>query len=83
MRYAGRGAMKALPFLAALGAALHGQVIRTVPYNLVRLDPALDSIITADSPLEVLGEHFGLTEGPYGSRMHRAAPCCLAIARRT
>jgi hypothetical protein len=56
--------MKALAFLAALGAALHGQVIRTVSYNLVRLDPGLDSIITADSPLEVLGVHFGLTEGP-------------------
>jgi gluconolactonase len=56
--------LKALALVAALDAALHGQVIRTVPYNLVRLDPALDSIITADSALEVLGEHFGLTEGP-------------------
>ena len=56
--------MKALLFLAALATTLPGQVIRTVPYNLVRLDPALDSILTADSPLEVLGEHFGLTEGP-------------------
>jgi len=41
-----------------------GQAIRTVPYNLVRLDPALDSLVAADSPLEDLGEHFGLTEGP-------------------
>ena len=56
--------MKALAFLAICAAALHGQVIRTVAYNLVRLDPALDSLISADSPLEVLGEHFGLTEGP-------------------
>ncbi|HEY3825713.1 MAG TPA: SMP-30/gluconolactonase/LRE family protein [Bryobacteraceae bacterium] len=56
--------MKALALLAAFSAALYGQVIRMVPYNLVRLDPALDSVITADSPLEVLGEHFGLTEGP-------------------
>ncbi len=55
--------MKTLLPLAML-AAMHAQVIRTVPYNLVRLDPALDSILTADSPLEVLGEHFGLTEGP-------------------
>lgn len=61
MRY--RAAMKTLLPLAML-AAMHAQVIRTVPYNLVRLDPALDSILTADSPLEVLGEHFGLTEGP-------------------
>jgi gluconolactonase len=56
--------MKALLTITALAAALHGQVIRTVPYNLVRMDPALDSILTPDSPLEVLGEHFGLTEGP-------------------
>ncbi len=49
---------------AVFAAILQAQVIRTAPYNLVRLDPALDSILTADSPLEVLGEHFGLTEGP-------------------
>ena len=55
--------MKALLFLALLAVA-QAQVIRTVPYNLVRLDPALDSILTADAPLEILGEHFGLTEGP-------------------
>ena len=57
-------AMKAVLLAAALAGVLPGQVIRTVPYNLVRLDPALDSILTKDSPLEVLGEHFGLTEGP-------------------
>lgn len=50
--------------IALLAPSLHGQVIRTVPYQLVRLDPAFDSIVAADSPLEVLGEHFGLTEGP-------------------
>jgi gluconolactonase len=49
---------------AAFAAMLPAQVIRTVSYNLVRIDPALDGIITSDSPLEVLGEHFGLTEGP-------------------
>jgi len=56
--------MKALVLFAALAAALDGQAIRTVAYNLVRLDPALDSILAPDSPLEVLGERFGLTEGP-------------------
>jgi gluconolactonase len=56
--------MKVLLALAIFVATVHGQVIRTVPYNLVRLDPALDAILTPDSPLEVLGEHFGLTEGP-------------------
>ncbi len=60
----GAFAMKNLRMLLLLAAALQAQVIRTVPYSLVRLDPALDSILTADSPLEILGEHFGLTEGP-------------------
>ena len=64
VRYAVRVAMKAFLIVTALAAALHGQVIRTVPWHLVRLDPALDSIVAPDSPLEVLGEHFGLTEGP-------------------
>src|SRR5215472_11246445 len=64
MRYAEPVVIKALVPIALLATALQGQVIRTVSYNLVRLDAALDSIVTADSPLEVLGEHFGLTEGP-------------------
>ncbi len=34
------------------------------PFRVVRLDPALDSIISTDARLEILGEHFGLTEGP-------------------
>src|SRR5215469_4884744 len=34
------------------------------PFRIQRLDPALDQIIAADAKLEVLGEHFGLTEGP-------------------
>ena len=34
------------------------------PFQIVRLDPALDEIIAPDAKLETLGEHFGLTEGP-------------------
>jgi gluconolactonase len=34
------------------------------PFRVVRMDPALDEIISADAKLETLGEHFGLTEGP-------------------
>jgi gluconolactonase len=56
--------MKTFLLAAVLASVLHGQVIRTVPYHLARLDPALDAIVSPDSPLEVLGEHFGLTEGP-------------------
>lgn len=56
--------MKVAIFAVLFAAVLPAQVIRTVSYNLVRLDPTLDAIVTQDSPLEVLGEHFGLTEGP-------------------
>ena len=34
------------------------------PFKVVRLDPALDAIISTDAKIEILGEHFGLTEGP-------------------
>jgi gluconolactonase len=34
------------------------------PFKVVRLDPALDAIISTDAKLDILGEHFGLTEGP-------------------
>ena len=34
------------------------------PFKIVRLDPALDQIVAPDAKLDVLGEHFGLTEGP-------------------
>jgi gluconolactonase len=34
------------------------------PFKIVKLDPALDEIISPDAKLETLGEHFGLTEGP-------------------
>ncbi len=50
--------------LYLVSLSLTAQVIRTVPFELVRLDPALDAIIAPDAQLEVLGEHFGLTEGP-------------------
>ena len=50
--------------LYLVSLSLGAQVIRTVPFELVRLDPALDAIIAPGAQLEVLGEHFGLTEGP-------------------
>jgi gluconolactonase len=33
-------------------------------FAIVRLDPALDAIISADARLETVGDRFGLTEGP-------------------
>ncbi len=35
-----------------------------VPYKIVRLDPALDRIVAPDARLEMLGDRFGLAEGP-------------------
>jgi gluconolactonase len=34
------------------------------PFSIERLDPALDAIVSPDAKLELLGERFGLTEGP-------------------
>ena len=34
------------------------------PFKIIRLDAALDDIISPDAKLETLGDHFGLTEGP-------------------
>src|SRR5688572_22945658 len=33
-------------------------------FKILRLDPALDAIVSPNAKLETLGEHFGLTEGP-------------------
>src|SRR5882672_7301425 len=35
-----------------------------VPFKIVKLDPALDSIISPDAKLDTLGDKFGLAEGP-------------------
>jgi gluconolactonase len=43
---------------------VRSQVSPDKPFRIVRLDPALDDIIAPNAKLEVLGEHFGLTEGP-------------------
>jgi len=54
-----------VPILICTGfGLLHSQVSTGTPFRIVRLDPALDDIISPDAKLEVLGEHFGLTEGP-------------------
>src|SRR5580700_2046105 len=55
----------ALVLLAACGVLIaQGPALVERPFKIVRLDPALDDIISPDAKLETLGEHFGLTEGP-------------------
>jgi gluconolactonase len=36
----------------------------TSGFAIVKLDPALDAIVSADASLETVGDRFGLTEGP-------------------
>jgi len=43
---------------------LNSQTTASKPFRIVRLDPALDEIISPSAELETTGEHFGLTEGP-------------------
>ncbi len=60
-----RVAMKILPILLlACFSVLNSQTPPGTKFRIVRLDPALDEIISPDAKLETLGEHFGLTEGP-------------------
>lgn len=61
--------MKKLPIaglmlLLAGFSVLNSQTPPGTKFRIVRLDPALDEIISPDAKLETLGEHFGLTEGP-------------------
>jgi len=46
------------------GAPATAQAPAERPFRIVKLDPALDQIISPDAKLEILGDHFGLTEGP-------------------
>lgn len=34
------------------------------PFSITRLDPALDAIVSPHARLELLADHFGITEGP-------------------
>jgi gluconolactonase len=50
--------------LTSQGCQLPAQAPTPRPFRVVKLDPALDDIVSTDAKLETLGEHFGLTEGP-------------------
>src|SRR3974390_1744229 len=56
--------MNRLLFASALLASALSFAQADRPFHIQKLDPALDEIIAPDAKLEVLGEHFGLTEGP-------------------
>lgn len=69
------GLLLVLPFAAlvllnAQGPAPAGSGIPDMgqaadrPFRIVRTDPALDAIIDANAKLELIGDRFGLTEGP-------------------
>ena len=56
--------MRGLVLVIALAGMLGAQPPGERPFQIVKLDPALDDIISPDAKLETLGDHFGLTEGP-------------------
>jgi gluconolactonase len=57
---------RSLLCILALGFSglLRAQPPTERPFKIIKLDPALDNIISSDAKLETLGDHFGLTEGP-------------------
>ncbi len=42
----------------------HAQGPAARDFRIIRLDPALDAIVSPEAKLETLGDRFGLTEGP-------------------
>jgi gluconolactonase len=62
--------MKTSAILGAVAATaaliVHAQPPAPTPreFRIVKLDPALDAIVSPDAKLELLGDRFGLTEGP-------------------
>ncbi len=61
--------MRNLSFYAALLAAIVSGVAQAQaplerPFKIIRADSALDAVVSPNAKLEVLGEDFGLTEGP-------------------
>ena len=63
----------AAPAVAILGAIAAIAPVSTIaqppaptprPFRIVKLDAALDAIVAPDAKLELLGDRFGLTEGP-------------------
>ncbi len=56
--------MKRFVLLIAWACLLGAQPPAQRSFKIIRLDPALDGIISPDAKLETLGDHFGLTEGP-------------------
>jgi gluconolactonase len=52
------------PTGAAAGDRSNTNAANNSGFAIVRLDPALDAIVSADAALETIGDRFGLTEGP-------------------
>ncbi|HXS80731.1 MAG TPA: SMP-30/gluconolactonase/LRE family protein [Gammaproteobacteria bacterium] len=50
--------------LAAAGVEAQPGNPATRPFRVVRADPELDAVVSSDARLELLGDRFGLTEGP-------------------
>ena len=53
-----------IPSLLAIFLVM-GQAFAQTPYPTIeRIDPALDAIVSVNAKLDLVGEHFGTTEGP-------------------
>ena len=51
-------------FIAAAFATAPVAAQESSPFRIVRNDPRLDAVIAPDAALELIGDRFGLTEGP-------------------
>jgi len=69
--------------IVLFAATLATASAQTSDKSVVRLDPALDALVSPDAKLELVRGDFGFTEGvtwvPQGAR----AICCSATSRPT
>jgi len=61
-----RLSLYALVVIGLAAESLHAQAPEAAPrpFRIVRHDPALEALISPDAQLELVGDRFGLTEGP-------------------
>jgi gluconolactonase len=76
--------MTRLP-IAVAASLLAGSLAfaQSPPPSVVRLDPALDALVSPDARVERVKGGFGFTEGPVWVRRATRAICCSPTFRAT
>jgi hypothetical protein len=68
-----------ISFATAMGAGV-AMAQKPSDRSVVRLDPALDGLVSPDAKLELVKGGFGLPRERSGSRKAKVGICCSAIS---